>query len=201
MNLGDVTSKKETLKQLDEVVLNLETKEKIEELEKKSQKLTKLLDDFASKVPVFVQKLETINKGLKTKEFNDFLNNIEKTVESNSLKINELVSFNKNTIATQEKNIKSIIENAENSLKFKGNFYKNLNRCLLLMVVLLLVVNLGIIYLSNKRVGDLERRMEIVSLQNETIYKVLLEEEKFWINKEDQKLYLKELEKIENAKK
>ena len=201
MNLGDVTSKKETLKQLDEVVLNLETKEKIEELDKKSQKLTKLLDDFASKVPAFVQKLETINKGLKTKEFNDFLNNIEKTVESNSLKINELVSFNKNTIANQEKNIKSIIKNAENSLKFKGNFYKNINKCLLLMVALLLAINLGTIYLSNKRVEDLERRMEKVNFQNEAIYKILLEKEKFWINKEDQKLYLKELEKIENAKK
>lgn len=201
MNLGDITQKKETLKQLDEVVLNLETKEKIEELDKKSQKLTKLLDDFASKVPAFVQKLETINKGLKTKEFNDFLNNIEKTVENNSLKINELVNFNKNKIATQEKNIKSIVEKAENSLKFKGKFYKNLNRCLLLMVVLLLAVNLGIIYLSNKRVGDLERRMEKVSFQNETIYKVLLEKEKFWINKEDQKLYLMELEKSENTKK
>lgn len=201
MNLGDVTSKKETLKQLDEVVLNLETKEKIEELEKKSQKLTKLLDDFASKVPAFVQKLETINKGLKTKEFNDFLNNIEKTVESNSLKINELVSFNKNTIANQEKNIKSIIKNAENSLKFKGNFYKNINKCLLLMVALLLAINLGTIYLSNKRVEDLERRMEKVNFQNEAIYKILLEKEKFWINKEDQKLYLMELEKSENTKK
>lgn len=201
MNLGDITQKKETLKQLDEVVLNLETKEKIEELDKKSQKLTKLLDDFASKVPAFVQKLETINKGLKTKEFNDFLNNIEKTVENNSLKINELVNFNKNKIATQEKNIKSIVEKAENFLKFKGKFYKNLNRCLLLIVVLLLAVNLGIIYLSNKRVGDLERRMEKVSFQNETIYKVLLEKEKFWINKEDQKLYLMELEKSENTKK
>lgn len=201
MNLGDVTSKKETLKQLDEVVLNLETKEKIEELEKKSQKLTKLLDDFASKVPAFVQKLETINKGLKTKEFNDFLNNIEKTVESNSLKINELVSFNKNTIANQEKNIKSIIKNAENSLKFKGNFYKNINKCLLLMVALLLAINLGTIYLSNKRVEDLEKRMEKVNFQNEAIYKILLEKEKFWINKEDQKLYLMELEKSENTKK
>ena len=201
MNLGDVTSKKETLKQLDEVILNLETKEKIEELEKKSQKLTKLLDDFASKVPAFVQKLETINKGLKTKEFNDFLNNIEKTVESNSLKINELVSFNKNTIANQEKNIKSIIKNAENSLKFKGNFYKNLNKSLLLMVVFLLAINLGTLYLSGKKVESLERRIEKVNFQNEAIYKILLEKEKFWINKEDQKLYLKELEKIENAKK
>ena len=201
MNLGDVTQKKETLKQLDEVVLNLETKEKIEELDKKSQKLTKLLDDFASKVPAFVQKLETINKGLKTKEFNDFLNNIEKTVENNSLKIDNLVNFNKNTISNREKNIKSIIEKAENSLKLKGNFYKNLNRCLLLMVVLLLAVNLGTIYLSNKRVEAIEKRMEIVSLQNEAIYKVLLEEEKFWINKEDQKLYLMELEKSENTKK
>ena len=201
MNLGDVTSKKETLKQLDEVVLNLETKEKIEELDKKSQKLTKLLDDFASKVPAFVQKLETINKGLKTKEFNDFLNNIEKTVESNSLKINELVSFNKNTIANQEKNIKSIIKNAENSLKFKGNFYKNLNKSLLLMVVFLLAINLGTLYLSGKKVESLERRIEKVNFQNEAIYKILLEKEKFWINKEDQKLYLKELEKIENAKK
>ena len=201
MNLGDITQKKETLKQLDEVVLNLETKEKIEELDKKSQKLTKLLDDFASKVPAFVQKLETINKGLKTKEFNDFLNNIEKTVESNSLKINELVSFNKNTIANQEKNIKSIIKNAENSLKFKGNFYKNLNKSLLLMVVFLLAINLGTLYLSGKKVESLERRIEKVNFQNEAIYKILLEKEKFWINKEDQKLYLKELEKIENAKK
>lgn len=201
MNLGDVTSKKETLKQLDEVVLNLETKEKIEELDKKSQKLTKLLDDFASKVPAFVQKLETINKGLKTKEFNDFLNNIEKTVENNSLKINELVNFNKNKIATQEKNIKSIVEKAENSLKFKGNFYNNLNRCLLLMVIFLLVINLGTLYLSGKKVEFLERRMEKINFQNNSIYKVLLEGEKFWINKEDQKLYLMELEKSENTKK
>lgn len=163
--------------------------------------MTKLLDEFASKVPTFVQKLETINKGLRTKEFNDFLTNIEKTVKSNSLKIDNLVNFNKNTIATQEKNIKSIVEKAENSLKFKGKFYKNLNRCLLLMVVLLLTVNLGIIYLSNKRVGDLERRMEKINFQNNSIYKVLLEEEKFWINKEDQKLYLMELEKSESTKK
>ena len=69
------------------------------------------------------------------------------------------------------------------------------------MVVLLLAVNLGIIYLSNKRVGDLERRMEKINFQNNSIYKVLLEKEKFWINKEDQKLYLMELEKSENTKK
>lgn len=194
----DKSSEKETLKQLEEAVLKLKLKNKIEELEDKSEKLTKLLDKFASNVPVFIERLETINKGLKLNEFSNALKIIEKNSMILSKNVNDFITFDKNLVTNQSKNIdKNITElsnTAKVSIEQKGKFYKNLNKSLFYIVTLLLVINLGIIYLSNKRVIELEKRIERVNVQNDTIYKLLVKNEKFWINKEDQELYLKKLE-------
>lgn len=199
-NTEDKSSEKETLKQLEEAVLKLKLKNKIEELEDKSEKLTKLLDKFASNVPVFIERLETINKGLKLNEFSNALRIIEKNSMILSKNVNDFIIFDKNLITNQNKNINKNITELSNTAKVsieqEGKFYKTLNKSLFYIIGLLIVVNLGTIYLSNKRVEALERRMEKVNFQNNAIYKVLLEKEKFWINKEDQKLYLKEMEEI-----
>lgn len=194
----DKSSEKETLKQLEEAVLKLKLKNKIEELEDKSEKLTKLLDKFASNVPVFIERLETINKGLKLNEFSNALKIIEKNSMILSKNVNDFITFDKNLVTNQSKNIdKNITElsnTAKVSIEQKGKFYKNLNKSLFYIVTLLLVINLGTIYLSNKRIIELEKRIERVNVQNDTIYKLLVKNEKFWINKEDQELYLKKLE-------
>ena len=194
----DKASEKETLKQLEEAVLKLKLKNKIEELEDKSEKLTKLLDKFASNVPIFIERLETINKGLKLNEFSNTLRIIEKNSMILSKNVNDFITFDKNLITNQSKNIDKNITELSNiakvSIEQEGKFYKNLNKSLFYIVTLLLVVNLGTIYLSNKRVIELEKRIERVNVQNDTIYKLLVKNEKFWINKEDQELYLKKLE-------
>ena len=194
----DKSSEKETLKQLEEAVLKLKLKNKIEELEDKSEKLTKLLDKFASNVPIFIERLETINKGLKLNEFSNTLRIIEKNSMILSKNVNDFIIFDKNLVTNQSKNIdKNITElsnTAKVSIEQKGKFYKNLNKSLFYIVTLLLVINLGTIYLSNKRIIELEKRIERVNVQNDTIYKLLVKNEKFWINKEDQELYLKKLE-------
>ena len=199
-NTEDKSSEKETLKQLEEAVLKLKLKNKIEELEDKSEKLTKLLNKFASNVPVFIERLETINKGLKLNEFSNALRIIEKNSMILSKNVNDFITFDKNLITNQSKNINKNITELSNTAKVsieqEGKFYKTLNKSLFYIIGLLIVINLGTIYLSNKRVEALERRMEKVNFQNNAIYKVLLEKEKFWINKEDQKLYLKEMEEI-----
>lgn len=199
-NTEDKSSEKETLKQLEEAVLKLKLKNKIEELEDKSEKLTKLLNKFASNVPVFIERLETINKGLKLNEFSNALKIIEKNSMILSKNVNDFITFDKNLITNQSKNINKNITELSNTAKVsieqEGKFYKTLNKSLFYIIGLLIVVNLGTIYLSNKKVEALERRMEKVNFQNNSIYKVLLEKEKFWINKEDQKLYLKEMEEI-----
>jgi|GEM_PF-6282754 len=199
-NTEDKSSEKETLKQLEEAVLKLKLKNKIEELEDKSEKLTKLLNKFASNVPVFIERLETINKGLKLNEFSNALRIIEKNSMILSKNVNDFITFDKNLITNQSKNINKNITELSNTAKVsieqEGKFYKTLNKSLFYIIGLLIVINLGTIYLSNKRVEALERRMEKVNFQNNSIYKVLLEKEKFWINKEDQKLYLKEMEEI-----
>lgn len=190
----DKSSEKETLKQLEEAVLKLKLKNKIEELEDKSEKLTKLLDKFASNVPVFIERLETINKGLKLNEFSNALKIIEKNSMILSKNVNDFITFDKNLITNQSKNITELFNTAKVSIEQKGKFYKNLNKSLFYIVTLLLVINLGTIYLSNKRIIELEKRIERVNVQNDTIYKLLVKNEKFWINKEDQELYLKKLE-------
>lgn len=199
-NTEDKSSEKETIKQLEEAVLKLKLKNKIEELEDKSEKLTKLLNKFASNVPVFIERLETINKGLKLNEFSNALRIIEKNSMILSKNVNDFITFDKNLITNQSKNINKNITELSNTAKVsieqEGKFYKTLNKSLFYIIGLLIVVNLGTIYLSNKKVEALERRMEKVNFQNNSIYKVLLEKEKFWINKEDQKLYLKEMEEI-----
>ncbi|WP_177161999.1 hypothetical protein [uncultured Fusobacterium sp.] len=190
----DKASEKETLKQLEEAVLKLNLKNKIEELEDKSEKLTKLLDKFASNVPIFIERLETINKGLKLNEFSNTLRIIEKNSMILSKNVNDFITFDKNLITNQSKNITELFNTAKVSIEQKGKFYKNLNKSLFYIVTLLLVINLGTIYLSNKRIIELEKRIERVNVQNDTIYKLLVKNEKFWINKEDQELYLKKLE-------
>ena len=115
-----------------------------------------------------------------------------------SKNVNDFITFDKNLVTNQSKNIdKNITElsnTAKVSIEQKGKFYKNLNKSLFYIVTLLLVINLGTIYLSNKRIIELEKRIERVNVQNDTIYKLLVKNEKFWINKEDQELYLKKLE-------
>ena len=70
MNFNEISNEKinsegEVIEKLDNLALKMKADEKIKELENKSKELIKTMDNFANRIPVMIERLEVINKGIK----------------------------------------------------------------------------------------------------------------------------------------
>lgn len=199
MNLRDVTKDEEvknekttkekdkTLENLDKIVLKINTENKIEELEEASKKLSLILSDFANKVPLYIEKLEMINKGLK---IDGLYKNIREIKENSDIIIRietELKLYNKSifdkSYKIYEERLNQILNMSEKTIYQKGIFYKNLNKGLFIAVVLLILINLSSLYFYRKNVEEMKK-------ENSQIHKILTNDEKYWIDKENYKVFL-----------
>ena len=70
MNFNEISNEKvnsegEVIEKLDNLALKIKADEKIKELENKSKEVIKTMDNFANRIPVMIERLEVINKGIK----------------------------------------------------------------------------------------------------------------------------------------
>ncbi len=107
MNLNDLSQnsniekKEDVIENLETAALKIKAENRIVELEKKSEEVINILEKFSEKIPTMINRLETINDGLKLESLNKTLENISnnskeiyrmsKTISENSKWYNEKI--------------------------------------------------------------------------------------------------------------
>ena len=82
MNLNEVSQnsniekKEDVIENLETAALKIKAENRIAELEKKSEEVINILEKFSEKIPTMINRLETINDGLKLESLNKTLENI-----------------------------------------------------------------------------------------------------------------------------
>lgn len=115
MNFNEIYNKKvdsedKTIEKLDNLVLKMKADEKIKELEDKSKEFIKTMDNFANRIPVTIERLEVINKGIKI----EYLFNLILELNENSKNLcslgKEFLNYDKELIEKNKKNMKKILK-------------------------------------------------------------------------------------------
>lgn len=74
-------NQKEVIENLDNTALKIKAENKLEELDKKSKELIEILEKFSKKVPPMINRLDTINEGLKLEPMKKTLASIKTNSE------------------------------------------------------------------------------------------------------------------------
>lgn len=70
MNINDLSNSNEKIiETLDNVALKVKAENRLAELDKKSEEVIKTLENFSEKIPIMIERIETINKELKLNDF------------------------------------------------------------------------------------------------------------------------------------
>lgn len=197
MNFNEVSNEKinsedETIEKLDSLALKIKADEKIKELENKSKEVIKTMDNFANRIPIMVERLEIINKGINIEPLSRIILELNENSKILSNLGKEILNYDKELIKKNqeeyEKNFKEIIEVSKKALCRKNELYNYLEKILLGLVIFIILFNLGIGYYYKK---SLDRVNEEIS----RIHNILLKEEKYWIDKENFQVYTEYIKK------
>lgn len=187
-----VNSEGEVIEKLDNLALKMKADEKIKELENKSKELIKTMDNFANRIPVMIERLEVINKGIKAEPLSRLILEIN---ENSKILFNlgkDILRYDKELVEKNQKKYISEFETittlAKKSLYRKNDLYDYLDKILLVLVIFTILFNLGIGYYYKKS-------LDKVNEKTSRIHNILLKEEKYWIDKENFQIYTKHLKK------
>lgn len=152
----------------------------------------KTMDNFANRIPVMIERLEIINKGIELEPLSKLILEIN---ENSKILCNlgkEILNYDKELIKKNqeeyEKNFKEITEISKKALCRKNEFYNYLDKILLGLVFFTILFNLGIGYYYKKS-------LDKVNEKNSRIHNILLKEEKYWIDKENFQVYTEHVKK------
>lgn len=197
MNFNEISNKKvdsedETIEKLDNLVLKMKADEKIKELENKSKEVIKTMDNFANRIPVMIERLEVINKGIKIEPLFNLILELNENSKNLCSLGKEILNYDKELIEKNqeeyEKNFKEIIEVSKKVLYRKNELYNYLDKILLELVIFTILFNLGIGYYYKKS-------LDKVNEETSRIHNILLKEEKYWIDKENFQVYTEHIKK------
>ena len=195
MNFNEISNEKvnsegEVIEKLDNLALKMKADEKIKELENKSKELIKTMDNFANRIPVMIERLEVINKGIKAEPLSRLILNENSKILFNLGK--DILRYDKELVEKNQKKYISEFETittlAKKSLYRKNDLYDYLDKILLTLVIFTILFNLGIGYYYKKS-------LDKVNEKTSRIHNILLKEEKYWIDKENFQIYTEHLKK------
>lgn len=184
-------NQKEVIENLDNTALKIKAENKLEELDKKSKELIEILEKFSKKVPPMINRLDTINEGLKLEPMEKTLVSI-KTNSDNILKAgNEIIKYNKDILQrnqnTYEAQIRTLGETARKNINKREYFYYLLDKTLILVFLTMIFLNIGTIYFYKKNIE--KTNSEITGIHN-----ILIGQKKYWLNEDNHKIYIKQAE-------
>lgn len=187
-NTVEVTKEKEVIENLENTALKVKAENKLEELDKKSKELINILEQFSKKVPLMINRLDIINDGLKLETMKNTIISIKNNSDSILRLGNQIVEYNKTIIQNNqnlyEKQIETLGETAQKNINKREYFYYLLDKTLLAVFIGLIFLNLWIVYSYNKK-------MDIVTHEISRIHNILVKDEKYWINQNDYKVFMK----------
>lgn len=197
MNFNEISNEKinpedEVIEKLDNLALKMKADEKIKELENKSKEVIKTMDNFANRIPIMVERLEVINKGINIEPLSRLILELNENSKTLSNLGKEILNYDKELIKKNqeeyEKNFKEITEVSKKALCRKNGLYNSLDKILLGLVIFTILFNLGIGYYYKKS-------LDKVNEETSRIHNILLKEEKYWIDKESFQVYTKHVKK------
>lgn len=200
MNINEF-SKSETVKQQLEELKNREkfdilekevkAKTKIKELEEKTVRVAKLLEGFGLRIPAMIETLDLISKDMQTEEFKKMLTKLYNSIsklESNQETLSNQVNNMQTSINTYLKKTEEETKKILDTYAKKSSLGKTINWYIICAFIVLS-------FICGKTILKTQNNINIVNNRMLEIHKILNQEEKYWYDKNSQRLYLRDKEK------
>ena len=189
MNINDLSNSNEKIiETLDNVALKIKTENRLAELDKKSEEVIKTLGKFSEKIPTMINRLETINDGLKLESLNKTLENISnnskeiyrmsKTISENSKWYNEKI------VDTAEKQIYDTGRKARELIDEHSHFSFLIDKGILFIIITMFIINLAMVIFYKRQLND-------VTSEVNKVHNVLMENKKYWIDENNYDIFIK----------
>ena len=146
---SNVETKEDVIESLETAALKIKAENRIAELEKKSEEVINILEKFSEKIPTMINRLETINDGLKLESLNKTLENISnnskeiyrmsKTISENSKWYNEKI------VDTAEKQIYDTGRKARELIDEHSHFSFLIDKGILFIIITMFIINLAMV--------------------------------------------------------
>ena len=185
MNINDLSNNNEKIiETLDNVALKIKAENRLAELDKKSEEVIKTLENFSEKIPIMIERIEVINKELKLNDFKNTLLNIEKN-SSDIFEISKNIEDgNKNITKKSEEQIMLISEKANKNINKREYFYYLLDRTILIVFITAFIINIAMIFFY-------KRQLNQINYEFNKIHNILMNNEKYWIDKDNFDIFIK----------
>lgn len=185
MNINDLSNSNEKIiETLDNVALKVKAENRLAELDKKSEEVIKTLENFSEKIPIMIERIETINKELKLNDFKNILLNIEKN-SSDIFEISKHIKdSNKNIAKKSEEQIMLISEKANKNINKREYFYYLLDRTILIVFITIFIINITMMFFY-------KRQLNQINYEFNKIHNILMNNEKYWIDKDNFDIFIK----------
>ena len=194
MNLNDLSQnsniekKEDVIENLETAALKIKAENRIAELEKKSEEVINILEKFSEKIPTMINRLETINDGLKLESLNKTLENISnnskeiyrmsKTISENSKWYNEKI------VDTAEKQIYDTSKKARELIDEHSHFSFLIDKGILFIIITMFIINLAMVIFYKRQLND-------VTSEVNKVHNVLMENKKYWIDENNYDIFIK----------
>lgn len=194
MNLNDLSQnsniekKEDVIENLETAALKIKAENRIAELDKKSEEVIKTLEKFSEKIPTMINRLETINDGLKLESLNKTLENISnnskeiyrmsKTISENSKWYNEKI------VDTAEKQIYDTGRKARELIDEHSHFSFLIDKGILFIIITMFIINLAMVIFYKRQLND-------VTSEVNKVHNVLMENKKYWIDENNYDIFIK----------
>lgn len=194
MNLNDLSQnsniekKEDVIENLETAALKIKAENRIAELEKKSEEVINILEKFSEKIPTMINRLETINDGLKLESLNKTLENISnnskeiyrmsKTISENSKWYNEKI------VDTAKKQIYDTGKKARELIDEHSHFSFLIDKGILFIIITMFIINLAMVIFYKRQLND------VISEVNK-VHNVLMENKKYWIDENNYDIFIK----------
>ena len=192
---SNIEKKEDVIENLETAALKIKAENRIAELEKKSEEVINILEKFSKKIPTMVNRLETINDGLKLESLNKTLENISnnskeiyrmsKTISENSKWYNEKI------VDTAEKQIYDTGRKARELIDEHSHFSFLIDKGILFIIITMFIINLAMVIFYKRQLND-------VTSEVNKVHNVLMENKKYWIDESNYSIFIKQVKNQNN---
>ena len=185
---SNIEKKEDVIENLETAALKIKAENRIAELEKKSEEVINILEKFSEKIPTMINRLETINDGLKLESLNKTLENISnnskeiyrmsKTISENSKWYNEKI------VDTAEKQIYDTGRKARELIDEHSHFSFLIDKGILFIIITMFIINLAMVIFYKRQLND-------VTSEVNKVHNVLMENKKYWIDENNYDIFIK----------
>lgn len=191
-NNNNTEIKENVIKNLENTALKIKAENRLAELDKKSEEITKILEKFSEKIPIMINRIEDINNELKLETFYKTLKNID-NYSKEIINVSKIISENnksyeKKVLDIAEKQI-SITTQKASSLIYKHDSFSFLvDKGILFGILIIFIINISMMLFYKKQLNQIDYEFN-------KIHNVLINDQKYWIDKNNYDIFIQHSKK------